>query len=293
MRACCLASRASTRGVAAGDGAAACAKAPIEAMARVAPMATVLRFSMMFPSMCGVVLRVERVAHPACLQRQTGRGPTRRAVKMCETQRPCRAYTARHRLVRRWPTSTIAIDSESPRMISREPTIERLAVARSLLLEPFGLTEAIARPRSREHRVAPHRRRRPLLPVHAQRRLEPRGRHRQERQLRHRPGRRRARRRRREDRVRLLRRHLRSRADGCGAHGAHDRRGRPEPARQGRPRDLDRAQPHALRADGSDRHARQRAEGRAARAGREAGPRQGSAHRPGDGRRWPANTTWC
>ena len=27
-------------------------------------------------------------------------------------------------------------------MISREPTIERLVVARSLLLEPFGLTDA-------------------------------------------------------------------------------------------------------------------------------------------------------
>ena len=27
-------------------------------------------------------------------------------------------------------------------MISREPTIERLAIARSLLLEPFGLDEA-------------------------------------------------------------------------------------------------------------------------------------------------------
>ena len=27
-------------------------------------------------------------------------------------------------------------------MISREPTIERLAIARSLLLEPFGLTDA-------------------------------------------------------------------------------------------------------------------------------------------------------
>ena len=27
-------------------------------------------------------------------------------------------------------------------MISREPTIERLATARALLLEPFGLTEA-------------------------------------------------------------------------------------------------------------------------------------------------------
>ena len=28
-------------------------------------------------------------------------------------------------------------------MISREPTIERLAIARALLLEPFGLTEAM------------------------------------------------------------------------------------------------------------------------------------------------------
>ena len=27
-------------------------------------------------------------------------------------------------------------------MIAREPTIERVAIARSLLLEPFGLTEA-------------------------------------------------------------------------------------------------------------------------------------------------------
>ena len=27
-------------------------------------------------------------------------------------------------------------------MISREPTLERLAIARSLLLEPFGLTDA-------------------------------------------------------------------------------------------------------------------------------------------------------
>ena len=119
-------------------------------------------------------------------------------------------------------------------MISREPTIERLAVARSLLLEPFGLDEAKLAAGARDDRDAPHRRRRPLLPVHAQRGLEPRGRHRQERQLRHRPGRRRARRRRREDRVRLFRRHLRGGAARRGAHGADDRGGRPEPARQGR-----------------------------------------------------------
>jgi TldD protein len=42
-------------------------------------------------------------------------------------------------------------------------------------------------------------------------------------------------------------------------------------------------QPRALRADGSDRDARQHAEGRAAREGREARAREGSAHRPGDG----------
>ena len=28
-------------------------------------------------------------------------------------------------------------------MISREPTIERLAISRALLLEPFGLTDAV------------------------------------------------------------------------------------------------------------------------------------------------------
>ena len=121
-------------------------------------------------------------------------------------------------------------------MISREPTIERLAVARSLLLEPFGLDRGDAGAGAGDDRDASHRRRRPLLPVHAQRRLEPRGRHRQERQLRHRPGRRRARRRRREDRVRLLRRHLRGRAARRRAHGAHDRRRRAEPTRQGRRR---------------------------------------------------------
>src|SRR6185295_12238077 len=33
-------------------------------------------------------------------------------------------------------------DERPPTMISREPTIERLAIARSLLLEPFGLSEA-------------------------------------------------------------------------------------------------------------------------------------------------------
>ncbi|MBL8333404.1 MAG: metalloprotease TldD, partial [Rubrivivax sp.] len=41
-------------------------------------------------------------------------------------------------------------------MISREPTLERLAIARSLMLEPFGLDEAVlqrALSTIREHRV--------------------------------------------------------------------------------------------------------------------------------------------
>jgi TldD protein len=36
----------------------------------------------------------------------------------------------------------MVLQPEDAAMISREPTIERLAVARSLLLEPFGLTDA-------------------------------------------------------------------------------------------------------------------------------------------------------
>jgi hypothetical protein len=43
-------------------------------------------------------------------------------------------------------------------------------------------------------------------------------------------------------------------------------------------------QPRAVRADGPDRHARQHAEGGAAGARREDGARQGPAHRAGDGR---------
>jgi TldD protein len=50
-------------------------------------------------------------------------------------------------------------------------------------------------------------------------------------------------------------------AAGRGAHRAHHRRGRPEPARQGGPRAEDRHQPRAVRAHRPDRHARQRAEG--------------------------------
>ena len=169
-------------------------------------------------------------------------------------------------------------------MISREPTIERLAIARSLLLEPFGLTDADAVAGAGDDRHAPHRRRRPVLPVHAQRGLEPGGGHRQDRQLRHRPGRRRARGGRREDRVRLLRRHLRGRAAGRRAHRAHDRRSRPEPRVKVGGRHSIAQEPRALRADRPDRHARQHAEGGAAREGGEARPRQGPAHQAGDGR---------
>jgi TldD protein len=77
------------------------------------------------------------------------------------------------------------------RMISREPTIERLAIAKDLLLTPFGLDESHLSGRWRD--PGPQGRRcRPVFPVHPQRRLEPGGGHRQDRLLQHRPGRRRA-----------------------------------------------------------------------------------------------------
>ena len=44
--------------------------------------------------------------------------------------------------IRESPRSYNSASAEDAPMISREPTIERLAVARSLLLEPFGLDEA-------------------------------------------------------------------------------------------------------------------------------------------------------
>ena len=107
-------------------------------------------------------------------------------------------------------------------MISREPTIERLAIAQRLLLEPFGLDETHLLRALAEITRPQGGRRRPVLPVHPQRRLEPGRGHRQDRQLQHRPGRGRARRERREDRLRLFRRHLRGLAAGRGAHRAHD-----------------------------------------------------------------------
>ena len=150
------------------------------------------------------------------------------------------------------------------RMISREPTIERLAIAQAPAARALRADEARCR-RRWHHRRAPHRRRRPVLPEHAPRRLEPGRRHRQERQLQHRPGRGRARRGRREDRVCLLRRHLRSRAARCRAHGAHASPRPARAARQGRRGAATRGrQPRAVCADRPDRHARQHAEGGAA-----------------------------
>src|SRR5664279_5322908 len=64
---------------------------------------------------------------PALLQRRLIQGADVVGVKMCE----------------RVAASTIPSRLSSPsRMLSREPTIERLAIARSLLLEPFGISEA-------------------------------------------------------------------------------------------------------------------------------------------------------
>ena len=48
------------------------------------------------------------------------------------------------RKMRESPRSYNSASAEDAPMISREPTIERLAVARSLLLEPFGLDECQA-----------------------------------------------------------------------------------------------------------------------------------------------------
>jgi TldD protein len=119
--------------------------------------------------------------------------------------------------------------------MKREPTLERLAIAQSLMLDPFGLSEAsLARALAtiREHRVDDADL---YFQTTRHEGLEPGGGHRQERQLQHRPGRGRARGGRREDRLRLLRRPVGSRADGRGAHGAHDRRRRPAAPRQGAP----------------------------------------------------------
>ena len=68
-------------------------------------------------------------------------------------------------------------------MISREPTIERLAIARALLLDPFDLDETHlgrALAEIRAHRVDDADL---YFQYTRQRRLEPRGGHRQDRQL--------------------------------------------------------------------------------------------------------------
>ena len=116
-------------------------------------------------------------------------------------------------------------------MISREPTIERLAIGARLLLDALRPGRIAPEPGAGRDQGAPGRRRRPVLPVHPQRRLEPGRRHRQDRQLQHRPGRGRARGERREDRLRLFRRHLRGLAARRGAHRALDRRGRAQSGR--------------------------------------------------------------
>ena len=123
---------------------------------------------------------------------------------------------------------------EDAAMISREPTIERLAIARALLLEPFGLTDATLSQALKT--IAAHRIDDADLYFQYTR---SEGWSLEEgivksRQLRHRPGRRRACGGGREDRVRVLRRHLRGGADGRRAHRAHDRCGRPEPHGEGR-----------------------------------------------------------
>ena len=149
-----------------------------------------------------------------------------------------------------------------------EPNLQTLAVARDVLLEPFGLDEselmtALGARFSRTASTTPT-----CISSTPQRRLEPRRRHRQDRQLRHRPGRRRARGARREDGVRLFRRHLRAALLDAAA-ATRDHRAPRRRQGQGAQR---RSSRHGGRAlylpHGSDRDARQHREGGAAREGR-------------------------
>jgi hypothetical protein len=175
-------------------------------------------------------------------------------------------------------------------MISREPTIERLATAQSLLLAPFGLNESHLSARAGGD--PPTRSTTPtcISSTPAPRLESGRG-HRQDRLFQHRPGRGRARGQRREDGVCLFRRYFRSLAAGCGAHGALDCGVGAEPAREDACPQGGR-QPLAVSRRRPDCHAGQHRQGRAAGQGREAGPRQGPARGAGHGRAWPANTTW-
>ncbi len=147
-----------------------------------------------------------------------------------------------------------------PRRAGRPLPDGELGAARSL------------RPRDRQARArvrddhGPRRRlRRPLLPVSAHRRLEPRRGHRQVRQLQYRSGRRRARDLGRAHGVRLLGRYQPARAAGCGEGDARDRTPRRP---QQRARRAARRRAAALSARGSARVARRHREGRAAREAR-------------------------
>ena len=201
--------------------------------------------------------------------------PSRRPDKVSAQRPPRRGADSYNRAVTPYRTPP----HDLPRTHDRTPG--RCAIAAARTLRPDGSDPLQG---ARDDRHPQDRRRRPLFPVHPQRGLEPGRRHRQERQLRHRPGRGRARGGRREDRLRLLRRHHRGRPDGRRGHGPHHRRRRPEPQGAGRAQAEGRDQPRALCADGSDRDPRQHPEGGAAREGREARPLEGPAHRPGDGR---------
>ena len=169
-------------------------------------------------------------------------------------------------------------------MISREPTLERLAIAQRVLLEPFGLDEAaLARALATigEHRIDD-------ADLYFQ-------------STRHEgwsleegivksgsfsidqgvgvravAGEKTA--------FAYSRRTVRSRAAGCRPNRAHHRRGRAEQAHQGGRQAALCRQPRALCADRPDRHAGQRAEGGAAGTRREDGPRQGPARGAGHGR---------
>ena len=178
-------------------------------------------------------------------------------------------------------------------MISREPTIERLAMAQALLLEPFGLTDAHARAR-RWQTIAAHRIDDADLYFQNTR----------------------------SEGWSLEEGIVKSGSfgidQGVGVRAVAGEKtafaysddiseaalldaartvrtiaaaGQSRRVKVGTPTEGG-GQPRAVRADRPDRHARQHAEGGAAREGRAPGARQGPAHRAGDGRPGRPSTTW-
>jgi hypothetical protein len=270
MRASCRCWRASTWGVA---GAGAWARAPAAAVAS--------RVAKQGGAQCHGRPRWACVGD-RCSTRRSGRDCARTGGEAVQRpvkrgQRPC------GRVARPPPYNRSSLPAQVPPMISREPTLERLAIAQALMLEPFGLDDAAltrALATIREHRVddadlyfetTRHEgwsleegivksgsfsidQGVGVRAVAGERTAFAYSDDLSEASL--------------MDAARTVR---------TIAAAGQDRRVKLAGAE-------DRRQPRAVCADGPDRHAGQHAEGGAAGAGGEAGPRQGPAHRAGDGR---------